>query len=53
MGSRDVSNLGIERHGSKVFRVLYYRLLTDRAPRYVLVYLSPDGLVTDQDTINE
>jgi len=51
--ARDVSDRGIERHGGKVARILYCRLLTDRALRHVLVYLTADGLITDQDTIAE
>jgi hypothetical protein len=51
--AQDVSDRGIERHGARVARVLYFALLTDRAPRYVLVYLTADGLVTDQDTVAE
>ena len=49
----DVSDRDIERHGGKVARILYCRLLTDQAPRHVLVYLTADGLVTDQDTVVE
>ena len=51
--AQEVSDRGIERHGGKVARILYFGLLTDRAPRHVLVYLTADGLVTDQDTVNE
>src|SRR5262249_35854792 len=32
IGAQDVSDRGIERHGGKVARVLYYRLLSDRTP---------------------
>jgi CubicO group peptidase (beta-lactamase class C family) len=53
IAAQDVSDRGIERHGGKVARVLYYRLLSDRAPRNVLVYLTADGLVTDQDVVGE
>jgi CubicO group peptidase (beta-lactamase class C family) len=50
----DVSARGIERHGAKVASVLYYRLHADDGPaRYVLVYLTPDGLVTDQDVVTD
>ena len=51
--AQDVSHRGIERHGEKVARILYCRLLTDQAPRRVLVYLTADGLVTDQDVVAE
>ena len=48
-----MSDRNIERHGGKVARILYCRLLTDQAPRNVLVYLTADGLVTDQDVVGE
>jgi hypothetical protein len=50
---QDVSDRGIERHAGKVARVLYYRLVTDSGTRYVLVYLTADGLVTDQDVVSD
>ena len=48
----DVAEKKIERHGAAVSSVLYYRLKTDRRQRYVLVYLTSDGLVTDQDVVD-
>jgi CubicO group peptidase (beta-lactamase class C family) len=53
VAAQDVADRGIERHGHKVSQVRYYRMLTDRAPRYVLVYLTADGLVTDEDVVDE
>jgi D-alanyl-D-alanine carboxypeptidase len=49
----DLTGKGIDRHGGRVGRVLYYRLLGGRSPRYVLVYLTAEGLVTDQDVVTE
>jgi CubicO group peptidase (beta-lactamase class C family) len=49
----NVSDRGIERHGGKVARILYTQLLTDQASRKVLVYLTADGLVTDQDVVDD
>lgn len=49
----DLSLSGIERHGSKVSHVLYYKLHIGKKSRYVLVYLTKDGLVTDQDVVND
>jgi D-alanyl-D-alanine carboxypeptidase len=49
----DMSNRGFERHGAKVVRVLCYRLVAGPSSRRVLVYLTNNGLVTDQDTIAE
>jgi CubicO group peptidase (beta-lactamase class C family) len=53
LDSRDVAAQGIERHGARVSRVLYYRLQTRAGTRFVLVYLTADGLVTDQDVLPE
>jgi D-alanyl-D-alanine carboxypeptidase len=53
VAAEDVSGRGIERHGGKVARILYCGLVADGPPRQVLVYLTADGLVTDQDTIGE
>jgi CubicO group peptidase (beta-lactamase class C family) len=52
LDSQDVSGHGIERHAGKVKRVLYYKMLTDSATRYILVYLTADNLVTDQDVLS-
>lgn len=49
----DVTERGIERHGGKVSRVLYCRMLTGDASRHLLVYLTQDDLVTDQDVLRE
>jgi hypothetical protein len=51
LDSQDLSGRGIERHAGKVKRVLYYRMFTDSATRYVLVYLTADNQVTDQDVL--
>jgi CubicO group peptidase (beta-lactamase class C family) len=52
LAAHDVAGRGISRHGAEVARVLYYRLSLRDATRTVLVYLTPDGLVTDQDVID-
>jgi CubicO group peptidase (beta-lactamase class C family) len=49
----DVSDRKIVRHYSKVGRVLYYRLKTEKASRYVLIYVTPDGLITDEDVVDD
>jgi len=51
IGEQAVADRPIERHGGKVNRVLYYKLITDSGTRHVLVYLTADGLVTDQDVV--
>lgn len=53
LDARDVADRGIERHGAKVARILYGRLLTDGSPRHILIHLTSDGLVTDQDVVGE
>jgi hypothetical protein len=53
VAAQDVSDRGIERHGTRVARTLYCRLLSDHASRKVLVYLTADGLVTDQDVVDQ
>ena len=53
LGAQDVAGRGIERHGGKVRRVLYVRIRTEKAPRNVLVYLTEDGLVTDEDVLRD
>jgi CubicO group peptidase (beta-lactamase class C family) len=52
LAAHDVTGRGVSRHGAAVGRVLYYRLSLRDATRTVLVYLTPDGLVTDQDVID-
>jgi len=47
----DVSGRKIERHGAEVSHVLYYRLKLTSGPRYVLVYLTKDEFITDQDVV--
>jgi CubicO group peptidase (beta-lactamase class C family) len=53
LGAQDVAGRGIERHGGKVSRVLYIRIRTEKASRNVLVYLTEDGLVTDEDVVRD
>ena len=53
VAAQDVSRSGIERHGGKVSRILYYKLITDKPLRYVLIYLTADNLVTDEDVVQD
>jgi hypothetical protein len=53
VAAQDVEGRGIERHGARVRRVLYYRFSSNRGGRYVLVYLTVEGLVTDQDVVED
>ena len=52
VGEEDVAGRGIERHGAKVSKVLYYRLVMDKQTRNLLVYLTAEGLVTDYDIVD-
>ena len=53
VSSEDVASRNIERHDGKVARILYYRMLTERGERQLLVHLTIDGLVTDVDTVDD
>jgi hypothetical protein len=53
IAAQDVAGRRIERHGGRVSRILYYRLVTDGDPRPILVYMTADGLVTDEDIVEE
>jgi CubicO group peptidase (beta-lactamase class C family) len=52
VAEEDVAGRGIDRHGAKVSHVLYYRLVTDKQTRNLLVYLTAEGLVTDYDIVD-
>jgi hypothetical protein len=53
VAGQDVAARGIERHGAMVSLVLYYKLLTVGGARFVLVHLTAEGLVTDEDVVND
>jgi CubicO group peptidase (beta-lactamase class C family) len=53
VAEEDIADHPIERHGGKVSRVLYYKLLTDKSSRYLLIHLTIDGLITDFDVVND
>ena len=50
---RDVSAREIERHNAKVSRVLHYRMVTDKADQGLLIHMTPDGLITDFDIVED
>ena len=52
ISAHDLRGRGISRHGAEVARVLMYRLTLERGVRTVLVYLTPNGQVTDQDVVD-
>jgi hypothetical protein len=51
IAAQDVADRQIERHDSRVSRILYYQLVSEGAPRPILIYLTADGLVTDEDIV--
>lgn len=53
VAAQDISARGIERHGSKVARILYYRMTAHGVESRLMVHLTADGLVTDVDTADE
>jgi len=36
-----------------VSRILTYKFTTDKASRHVLIYLTADGLITDEDGVDD
>jgi hypothetical protein len=53
ISAEDVSGRGIERHEGKVDRIITYKFGSATAPRYVLIYLTSDGLITDYDIVEK
>jgi CubicO group peptidase (beta-lactamase class C family) len=51
--TQDLSGSNIERHGAKVSRVVYYKMVTDSRTRFILVYLTGDRQVADQDVVDD
>jgi CubicO group peptidase (beta-lactamase class C family) len=47
-----VAGRPIERHGGKVDRVLFYQASIAGKPKYLMVYLTADGLFTDYDVVD-
>jgi D-alanyl-D-alanine carboxypeptidase len=53
IATQDVSGRGIVRHGGTVSQVLYYKCIAENATKYVLVYLTEGGQVTDEDVVTD
>jgi CubicO group peptidase (beta-lactamase class C family) len=53
LSSQDVTGRRIERHGSAVAKVLFYRVETAQRSRCVLVYVTGDNLITDYDVVEK
>jgi CubicO group peptidase (beta-lactamase class C family) len=52
LGERDETGRKLTRHGGAIARVLYFQWKTAAANRYIQVYLTPEGLVTDEDVVD-
>lgn len=52
VATQEVAGSGLERHGGKVERILYYHLITDHRPANLLLYLTADGSLTDYDIVD-
>jgi hypothetical protein len=53
LSSQDVTGRRIERHGSAVAKVLFYRVETAQRSRCVLVYVTGDNLISDYDVVEK
>jgi CubicO group peptidase (beta-lactamase class C family) len=53
VSSQDVTGRRIERHGGTVAKVLFYRVETAQRPRFVLVHVTGDSLITDYDVVEK
>ncbi len=51
LGEADVSAHTFHRHNGTVTKVLYFGMNTDKGGKYILVYLTADGLLTDFDAL--
>lgn len=51
--AESVAGRGIERHEGRVDQILHYKLAGGATPHYVIVHLTPDGLVTDYDVVEK
>jgi hypothetical protein len=53
VASQDVTGRRIERHGSAVVKVLFYRLESAQGNRWLLVHVTADNLITDYDVVDK
>lgn len=51
LGGEDISKRDFIRLGRKVDQVLYYRIAFGKTSRFVLVYLTPEGLIATAETV--
>ncbi|MCY7386731.1 MAG: hypothetical protein LH481_01495 [Burkholderiales bacterium] len=48
---QDVSDRAVERHASKVSKVLFYKMAVNRPEQFLLIYLDHAGRIADLDTV--
>jgi hypothetical protein len=53
VASQDVTGRRVERHGSAVVKVLFYRLESAQGNRWLLVHVTADNLITDYDVVDK
>jgi CubicO group peptidase (beta-lactamase class C family) len=53
VGEQDVAGRGIERHGSPIARVRFYRVAGSKASRALLIHLTAAGLIADYDLVED
>ncbi|GAB3776894.1 hypothetical protein GCM10028818_23090 [Spirosoma horti] len=53
VNAEDVNGRGIERHEGNVSQIVHYTFDSEHTTRYLLVYLTADGLVTDYDVVEK
>lgn len=51
VGEEDVGERLITRHGGAVARIVYLKATTGAGPKYVLVFLTKEGLLTELDVV--
>jgi CubicO group peptidase (beta-lactamase class C family) len=52
LGQERVAGRGIERHGGQVDRIVYYDLGPGGPSPYLMIYVTPEGLITDYDPVD-
>jgi hypothetical protein len=53
VSSQDLTGRRIERHGSAVAKVLFYRVQTAQGSRLLLVHVTSDNLIADYDVVEK
>ena len=52
LSAQDAAGRRIERHGSAVARVLFYRVSTPAGDRWLLVHVTSDNQIADYDVVD-